>query len=328
MRRQLRTRAFATVAALAVATGAVGCSDDGDEGGATTSTTVPAGPSTTSTTEVEVPVTPPRQSVIAHRGASAQAPELTFAAFDLAVDQDADVIEIDVQQTRDGEVVLLHDPVVDRVATGPDDACTGTIVELTLDQVKRCDLGSWFNEANPDLADPAFADERMPTLPELLDRYGTDVRYLIETKTLLADGLEEAVVADLEDAGFTADAPSSRLIVVQSFDVASVQAFRRLRPDLTAVRLLGAADPVDGAALDAIAEYADGIGPARALVDETLVAAAHERCLVVTPYTIDDPNDMAVLLDLGVDGVITNRPDLLRPLVDDRPEHDLPCPGD
>ena len=180
-------------------------------------------------------------------------------------------------------VVLLHDPVVDRVATGPDDACTGKLVELTLDQVKRCDLGSWFNEANPDLADPAFADERMPTLPELLDRYGTDVRYLIETKTLLADGLEEAVVADLEDAGFTGrrpGVPTDRGAVLRRRQRAGVPS---PAPDLTAVRLLGATDPVDGAALDAIAEYADGIGPARALVDETLVAAAHERCLVVTP---------------------------------------------
>lgn len=298
---------------------AVACAGDDDSGsGSVTTTTV----ATTTTTPALEPPTEPW--VIAHRGASGLAPENTLAAFTLAVELDADLIELDLQMTSDGELVVLHDLTLDRTARGAAEDCTGAIDALTLAQVQSCDAGSWFNEGRPDLADPAFADERIPSLDEALARFGTDVRWYIETKKLLAgEGMEKELVASLEAAGFTADAPASQQVVVQSFEPASLRTVQELRPDLTLSYLIsvGAVGEVD---LDEVATYAVGIGPAWVDVDADLIAAAHERCLTVIPYTVDDPDEMVRLLDLGVDGIITNHPEVLRPLVKGR-THTPPC---
>lgn len=270
------------------------------------------------------PVT--RPAAVAHRGAAGLAPENTFAAFDLAVEHGADLIELDLQLTADGALVVLHDPGPDRTTTGAADDCTGPIDTLTLEQVQSCDAGSWFNEANPDRADPTFVGLRIPSLSETLDRYGTDVRWLIETKTLLADdgSMEQALVDALDAAGFTADAEVSQQVVVQSFEIESLRRVRDLRPDLTLTYLGSLGEGFDEEALDALAEEVTGLGPNQADVDEALIAAAHERCLTVVPYTIDDPVEMTRLLELGVDGVISNRIDLLVPLVAGR-EWSPPC---
>lgn len=316
-------------AVLALAAGlafVAGCGGDGESGSVTSTTvgsTVPA-----STTTVPEPLRSPEHPwVIAHRGSSALAPENTWAAFDLAVEQGADLIELDLQLTADGQLVVLHDPAPNRTARGPAEDCTGSVRALTLDRVTTCDAGTWFNEAHPDLARPAFADERVPSFDETLARYGTEVRWYIEIKRFPGDeGMEEAVVAALEAAGFTAEAPASAQQIVQSFDPASVRRMAELRPDLMASQLLSFGEEVDDARLDDIATYAVGIGPNWVDVTPELIAAAHARCLTVIPYTVDDPTQMTRLLDLGVDGIITNRPDLLGPIVDARPATAPPCP--
>lgn len=318
-RRWAPVVAGALLATMALA----GCSNDDPEptAASTTSTTV------ATTTTLAALDEPTRPWVIAHRGASGLAPEHTFASYDRAVQAGADFIELDIQLTSDRKLVVLHDPVLDRTARGSAENCTGSIDAHTLAQVETCDAGTWFNEANPDRADPTFADQRIPTLPAVLDRFGTDVRYYIETKKLLAGkGMEEALVEALDAAGFTKTASISQQIVIQSFDAESLRTVKRLRPDLTLVQLLYASgEPIDPATLGEIASYADGIGPSVSNVDEALLTAAHERCLVVHPYTADDPAELAKLLDLGVDGIFTNRPDTLAPLAD-RHELAAPCP--
>lgn len=318
-RRWAPVVAGALLATMALA----GCSNDDPEptAASTTSTTV------ATTTTLAALDEPTRPWVIAHRGASGLAPEHTFASYDRAVQAGADFIELDIQLTSDRKLVVLHDPVLDRTARGSAENCTGSIDAHTLAQVETCDAGTWFNEANPDRADPTFADQRIPTLPAVLDRFGTDVRYYIETKKLLAGkGMEEALVEALDAAGFTKTASISQQIVIQSFDAESLRTVKRLRPDLTLVQLLYASgEPIDPATLGEIAPYADGIGPSVSNVDEALLTAAHERCLVVHPYTADDPAELAKLLDLGVDGIFTNRPDTLAPLAD-RHELAAPCP--
>lgn len=322
--RRVGARPWAPVLSVLLATVALaGCSDDGPvpTAASTTSTTV------ATTTTVAALGEPTRPWVIAHRGASGLAPEHTFASYDRAVEAGADFIELDLQLTGDRKLVVLHDPVLDRTARGPAENCTGSIDAHTLAEVETCDAGTWFNQADPDRADPAFADQRIPTLPAVLDRYGTSVRYYIETKKLLAGkGMEEALVAALDGAGFTKTAATSQQIVIQSFDAESLRTVRRLRPDLTLVQLLyPSGEPIDPATLGDIASYADGIGPSVGNVDEALLTAAHERCLVVHPYTADDPVELTKLLDLGVDGIFTNRPDTLIPLAD-RHQLTAPCP--
>jgi glycerophosphoryl diester phosphodiesterase len=322
--RATRRRWTLAVVVAAVVIGGCSSSDGDGEAAKPTTTTVPA---TTTTTEPPALDPPTHPWVVGHRGSAAQAPENTFASFDLAVEHEADHLEVDLQLTSDGKLVVLHDPTLERTARGPAEACTGPIDTRTLAQVTTCDAGTWFNETYPELADPAFADQRIPSFDEVLERYGTDVRWYIETKKLVAgEGMEAAMVASLDAAGFTADAPATAQIVIQSFDAESLLIVHELRPDLVLNQLLSLEAPRDAAALDAVADYATGITPNWLAVDEALIAAARERCLTVIPYTVDEPADMDRLLDLGVDGIITNRPDVLRPRVLDRPVA-APCPA-
>jgi glycerophosphoryl diester phosphodiesterase len=308
-RRVARRAAASLVCALAAA----GCGDDGggrDDAGGTT-TEAAAAPTGSAPTATSAPPAVDGVVVVAHRGASGHAPEHTFAAYDLALEQGADYLEQDLQVTADGELVVLHDETLDRTARGPAEACTGRVADKTLAQLRECEVGSWFNEANPDLADPAYADEPMPTMREVLDRYGTDVRYYIELKAPgAAPGMEQALLDLLDEAGL-GDTGASRQVLVQSFFPESLQAIHELRPDLPLVQLLPDGAPIDGTFLDDVATYAVAIGPAAAQVDDALVEAAHERCLDVHPYTVDEPAEMARLLAAAVDGMFTNVPDVL-----------------
>ncbi|CAN5462675.1 hypothetical protein BH10ACT3_BH10ACT3_22500 [soil metagenome] len=307
-----------------------GCSSDSPDSpedtttAPTTSTTASPVSSTTA-----VPVVDRSPLVIAHRGASADAPEHTFAAYDLALAQGADYIEQDLQLTADGVLVVLHDPVLDRVARGPAASCSGLVADQTLAQLEQCDVGSWFNEAHPERADPAYVGLRIPTMAQVLDRYGADVRYYIELKAATAgSGMEAPLLDQLGAAGLLDPVDADRRVIVQSFGPDVLRTVHDLQPDLPLVLLLPATGaPIDPSTLDGVDEYAIGVGPPIAWVDGTLVHAAHERCLEVHPYTVDDSTEMTRLLDAGVDGLFTNAPDTLRATIAGRPAIAPVCPA-
>ena len=252
-----------------------------------------------------------RPVAIAHRGASAYAPEHTMAAYEMAVGMGADYIEQDLQLTADGVLVALHDDTLDRTVRGPAEACRGSVDERTAAELARCDAGSWFNEAHPDRADPAYEGLAIPTLREVFERFGDSARYYIETKTPEdAPGMEEALVAELERAGLVPEGPSDLSVLIQSFSSESLRDMRALRPELPLVQLLDErpAGPLDEA-LARIAGYAEGVGPDRKLVDADFVAAASRHGLFVHPWTVNETSEMDRLLELGVDGVFTDAPD-------------------
>jgi glycerophosphoryl diester phosphodiesterase len=300
-------------AALLVGTALLAACGD-DESGAGTSDT-PATPSTAADVSTTTSTAPPDTAavVIAHRGASAYAPEHTIPAYDLAREQGADYIELDLQMTADGVLVSMHDTTLDRTAQGPAESCTGDVSARTLAEIQQCDVGSWFNQVYPDAADPAYAGLQIPTVEEVFERFGTEVRYYIETKAPEAQpGMEEELLRLLDEAGITDQDPASRPVIIQSFSADSLRLIHSLRPELPLVQLVSVVGPpIDEALLDDISEYAVGIGPAKELVDPALVEAAHARCLDVHPYTVDDPAEMARLLTAGVDGMFTNVPDRL-----------------
>jgi glycerophosphoryl diester phosphodiesterase len=312
---------------------ATGCpSGPGED--ATPSTTGPSSVTTDPATPAPA-VEPARDfsapgiAVVAHRGASAESPEHTFAAYDLAVEQGADYLEQDLQLTADGVLVVFHDPILQRTARGPADRCTGLVAERTLADLEACDVGSWFNEANPDRADETFTDERIPTMANVFDRYGSDVRYYIEIKSPEEQpGIEQALLELLDDTGIEPMDGDLPPIVIQSFSPESLRGLHGLRPELPLVQLISAVTgpPVDAASLDAIATYAVAIGPPSAFVDGDLVAAANERCLDVHPYTVDDPAEMADLLAAGVGAMFSNVPSTLREAVEGEPGPTL-CPA-
>jgi glycerophosphoryl diester phosphodiesterase len=140
---------------------------------------------------------PAKFLVIAHRGASFQAPEHTMAAYRLAHDMEADYLEIDLQMTKDGVLVALHDFTVDRTTNG-----TGAVTDMTLAEIKKLDAGSWFNQKYPDMANLDYIGAPIPTFQEVIDEFGLGVNYYLETKVPEKnEGIEDELLALLEQNG-------------------------------------------------------------------------------------------------------------------------------
>lgn len=258
-----------------------------------------------------------RVLAVGHRGASGYAPEHTIASYDLALQLGADYIEQDLQLTKDGVLVALHDPTLNRTARGDAANCTGLVIEKTLAQIKTCDVGSWFNAAFPQYAKPEYVGLRIPTLEEVFERYRHSANYYIETKNPdEAPLMEEKLLAMLDKFNLRGNAVRRNQVLIQSFSAASLQKIHGLDAELPLIQLYsGMPSATIRATLDQVKQYAVGIGPSQGSVDAALVAAAHERCLDIHPYTVNDPTAMANLIALGVDGMFTNFPDRLNALL-------------
>ena len=251
---------------------------------------------------------------VGHRGASGYAPEHTIPAYDLALKQGADYIEIDLQMTADGVLVALHDDTLDRTATGPVENCTGPVIEKTLAQINTCDVGSWFNETYPQYADPDYVGLQIPTLEEIFQRYGHRTNYYIETKNPeAAPGMEEELLRLMEEYNLIKPAAERWQVLIQSFSPESLQKIHALEPSLPLIQLYYGEETTETiqAELAAVQAYAVGIGPSKSDVDAELVAAAHELCLDIHPYTVNEKEEMEALVSLGVEGMFTNFPDRL-----------------
>jgi glycerophosphoryl diester phosphodiesterase len=264
--------------------------------------------------------TPANKTVltIGHRGASGYAPEHTFPAYDLALKMGADYIEQDLQLTKDGVLVVLHDETLDRTARGPEENCTGSVIDKTLEQIKTCEVGTWFNEENPEYAREGYVGLEIPTLEEVFQRYGSGVDYYIETKNPEeAPGMEEELLRLMGEYGLTGPVAEQRQVLIQSFSPESLRKIQALEPSLPLIRLYEEEEEDSGTIgedLDEARTYAVGIGPSKEDVDRSLVSEAHARSLDVHPYTINEEQEMEELISLGVDGMFTNFPDLLAEL--------------
>lgn len=255
---------------------------------------------------------------IGHRGASGYAPEHTLPSYDLALRQGADYIEQDLQLTRDGVLVVLHDETLDRTArptaeSEPGD-CTGLVREKTLAQIKTCDVGSWFNEAYPEYASEEYAGLKIPTLEEVFQRYRKSAAYYIETKSPeSAPGMEEELLRLMDEYGLREPSAERWQVLIQSFSPVSLQKIHAADPSLPLIQLFSGAETSETiqARLDETAPYAVGIGPSKNDVDPALVEASHARCLDLNPYTVNEPAEMERLIGIGVDGMFTNFPDRL-----------------
>lgn len=233
--------------------------------------------------------------VIAHRGASGHAPEHTLPAWQLAHDMGADYLELDIQMTADGRLVVFHDETIDRTTNGE-----GPLRDSMLDEV--------------------------------IDRFGTQTRYYIETKSAERDPTLEAELMDtLSERGLI----EAGAVVIQSFSQESLREVESINPDVPLVQLVWyypesegsgtliewtGVTPGPGAITDAdfetIREYAVGIGSnlnyqGDAVTDEAFVKQAQANDLRVHVYTINDIPAMEQLIGWGVDGIFTDFPDRL-----------------
>ena len=271
--------------------------------------------STTQVTDDPLPDAPVVN--IGHRGASGLAPEHTFASYDLALKLGADYIEQDLQLTKDGVLVVMHDKTLNRTATAPEGVparfCRGPVSNRTLRQIKQCDVGSWFNEEYPEFAKSRYVGLKIPTLEQVFKRYGKETNYYIETKNPdAAPGMEEELLRLMREYELIRPAANDWQVLIQSFSPESLQKIHRLRPSLPLIQLYFAgSSKTVRSDLGAAKAYAVGIGPDQRDVDARLVSAAHRRCLAVHPYTVNETADMRALISLGVDGMFTNFPNRL-----------------
>ena len=257
---------------------------------------------------------PPHLSLQAHRGAAGLAPENTLAAFRIALELGTDGTEMDLQLTRDGVVVVIHDDTVDRTTDG-----RGRIGDLTLAEVKRLDAGAKFG--------PTFRGERIPTLRELIDLVkasGRD-RFRLNLEIKFAEG-REGQPADLEERVLAVLAETNFLgrVITQSFYHPSAAKMKRLAPRIPAGLLVGQrrqpADPV-AAVRDHVVDY---YAPHHSLVTPDLLRMLHQAAIPVVTWTVNDPADMRRLMGMGLgslpgDGMISDYPDRLVGLRRTRP---------
>lgn len=228
---------------------------------------------------------------IAHRGASGYAPENTFAAFRRAIALGAGFIETDLQLSRDARLVAIHDATVNRTTNGQ-----GAVHDMTLAELRRLDAGSWFGSE--------FAGERIPTIEEILEFANKhDVVFYLEMKPSGSWGGEHALISALRESREIA-----RTVVI-SFDAAILAAVRKIEPTLMTGLLFEGhiPNPLD----KAIEIGARQLAVRGDLVTPRLLKEARGRDLQVVCWTVNHPGHMRLLVQAGVDGIISDYPDRL-----------------
>ena len=248
-------------------------------------------------------------TTIAHRGASGYAPEHTFNSYDKSHRElGASYIEIDLQRTKDGHLVAMHDETVDRTTNGH-----GRVEDYTLDELKKLDAGSWFNKQHPNLAKSEYKNAKVPTLDEILSRYGKNANYYIETKSPdVYPGMENQLIQSLNKYGMlTNQSLKNGHVIVQSFSEPSLQKMKQLSPNIPLIRLLdkGELTSQTESDLKRIKSYAIGVGPEYTDLNENNTKHLKDLGFLIHPFTVNNETDMQRLNDYGVDGVFTNYAD-------------------
>ncbi|MDW4404488.1 glycerophosphodiester phosphodiesterase [Staphylococcus saprophyticus] len=243
---------------------------------------------------------------IAHRGASGYAPEHTFYAYDKAHKEfNADYIELDLQMTKDGNLIVMHDEDVERTTGNK-----GRVEDYTTKELKQMDVGSWFNKKYPKYAKKEYKGEKIPTLEEILDRYGDNANYYIETKSPdVYPGMEEKLLHSLEKHNLLSNQKLNKgQVVIQSFSQESLLKVANMNNQIPLVQLVdeNKLSTFNSEDLKFISSYAIGVGPDYSDLDEQMVQKLHNYNLKVHPYTVNTEKDMQQMFNIGVDGVFSN----------------------
>jgi len=236
--------------------------------------------------------------IIAHRGDSAHRPENTLAAFAGALEVGADLVEFDVQLTRDGQVVVIHDPTVDRTTDG-----RGRVAEMTLAQLRALSAGY------PSRFGAAHRGERVPALGEALALLKDRARVMVEIKPdAVTDdaegGVEARTIADVRKAGMEKD------VALLSFSRRALLRCRKLAPEIVRGHLFQRAEP--GEVLAGAREVASElVMPEKRMLTDELRDRGREAGLKVATWVVDDPEELLRLARFDLYGVASNRPGVL-----------------
>ncbi len=227
---------------------------------------------------------------IAHRGASARRPENTLAAFIEAVAMGADAVELDVQLSRDGRLVVIHDETLERTTNG-----AGIVEEHDFEQLRTLDAGAWFGDGS--------IHDRVPTLEEVLDAVAGRVLVNVELKpSQRVEGLVTAALAAVEERGLLTR------VVFSSFRADALRLLRA-RSAHAAIGVLCTAGTLEPSLAEAGRLGARNLHPWNIMVDRELVGVARARGLAVWPWTANETDEIERLVALGVDGIFSDHPD-------------------
>jgi glycerophosphoryl diester phosphodiesterase len=238
-----------------------------------------------------------RPLIIGHRGAAGEAPENTLTSFPLALEQGADMLELDVHLTKDSEIIVCHDETVNRTTNG-----SGAITDLAMDELQRLDAGSWFHER--------FAGERLPTLQQVFEQVPACIKINVEVKCLyspaLSDRLRELVQQyDRWDS-----------VVLSGFSHKLLYQLKQDEPRFS-VGLLYCSDFVQHRlAAEASGMPVYSLHPFHMLIQPEDIADLNAHGIQTYPYTVNQETHMRRLIDAGVSGIITDYPARLKELLE------------
>lgn len=243
-------------------------------------------------------------TIIAHRGASAYYPENTLSAFDGAIAMGADMVEFDVQLTADKEVVVFHDEKISRCTNG-----RGRVSDHTLSSLKKLDAGSWF--------DKSFKKTSLPKLAEALDICKNRIAVNIEIKTeavsdIVAGGIEEKCLKIIEYKGMRGH------VVFSSFDPRAIMHLKQIDSTVAVAvlfekKLYGSRPPSE--VLELV--NADAFNCSASELSKKWLEDIRPKHIPVNIYTVNDEKKMKRFLDMGVKGIFTNKPDVLKKVLAD-----------
>ncbi|QWU07019.1 glycerophosphodiester phosphodiesterase [Heyndrickxia coagulans] len=233
--------------------------------------------------------------IIAHRGADDRAPEETMPAFRLAVNEKADYIELDLRETKDNKLILMHDPTLDRTTNGK-----GDVTRYSLKQIKKLDAGSWFGKK--------YKGQRILTLEELINQYGSKTNYFIETRRVGNElKMEEPLIRLLNKKGLI----KKKKVMIESFSARSLEKIHKLDRSVPLVQLTLFKNKKDftDQKIREWRKYAVGIGLDAKLADKKLIQKMHQNHLKVYVFFFDSKKEKAEqkrVVEDGADGVFTN----------------------
>lgn len=244
-------------------------------------------------------------TIIAHRGASARYPENTLASFEGAIALGADMVELDVQLTSNGKVVVFHDEKISRCTNG-----RGRIADYSLAELKKLDAGSWF--------DKKFHGEKIPTLAEVLSVCKNKIAVNIEIKTeavtdKILGGIEEKCLKIIEQNEML------RHVVFSSFDPRALQHLKQIdhrTPTAVLFEKKSYGSKLPSQIIESLGADAFNCS-IRELNKKNWLADLKHHDIPVNVYTVNDEKNMRRLLALGVNGIFTNTPDILKSVLDD-----------
>lgn len=236
-----------------------------------------------------------RVLIYGHRGALAYAPMNTIPAYELAAEQGADGIELDVHLSKDGHLIIVHDFTVDETTDGE-----GTVTEMTLPELKALDAGAWF--------DPKFAGTRIPTLDEVFETVGQKLYINVEVKSLSphSDGVEEALSTCISKYNM------QERVIISSFNPSVLARFRKIAPDIPLGYLVSSGMMAGATQPMILPDDYEARHLSSEMIDSTQMNWAKEYNHIVNAWTVNDPALARQLRMLGVNGIITDKPDVIR----------------